>query len=177
MNRVACCVKLPFTQHVLRNSLLMPRLTVRPVTEKNWLAALALDVYPDQRPFTASVERSLARAYIQPHGYIYEPMAIYGGAAMIGFYCFVYQPADHSHCVLNGFFIDKAHQGRGYGRAFLGYFLTRLRHQSPAYRELLLTVHPENDVASHLYTSFGFTKTGRLIENEQEMRLLLDDRG
>ncbi len=151
----------------------MPRLTVRPVTEQNWLTALTLDVYPHQRPFTASVECSLARAYIQPYGYIYEPMAIYVGAAMVGFYCFVYRPEDGTHCVLNGFFIDKAHQGRGYGRAFLVYFLGRLRHPSAAYAELLLTVHPENQVAIHLYTTFGFTKTGRLIEGEQEMRLCL----
>lgn len=152
----------------------MPRLTVRPVTEKNWLAALALDVYPAQRPFTASVERSLARAYIQPYGYIYEPMAIYVGGTMVGFYCLVYRPEDGTHCVLNGFLIDKAQQGRGYGRAFLVYFLARLRQQS-AYEELLLTVHPENQVAIHLYTTFGFTKTGRFIEGEQEMRLLIDD--
>lgn len=151
----------------------MPRLTVRPVTEKNWLAALALEVYPAQRPFTASVERSLARAYIQPYGYIYEPMAIYVGATLVGFYCFVYRPADGTHCVLNGLLIDKAHQGRGYGRAFLAYFLEHLRRQPPPYTELLLTVHPENKVAIHLYTTFGFTTSGRLIEGEQEMRLCL----
>lgn len=162
-----------FTQHVPRNTFLMPRLTVRPITEKNWLTALTLDVHPAQHAFTASVERSLARAYIQPYGYIYEPMAIYVGAAMVGFYCFVYRLDDGSHCVLNGFFIDKAQQGRGYGRAFLAYFLDRLRRQSPPYAELLLTVHPENQVAIHLYTTFGFTTTGRLIEGEQEMRLSL----
>ena len=48
----------------------MPRLTVRPVTAHNWLDALALDVHADQRHFTALAERSLARAYIQPHDYI-----------------------------------------------------------------------------------------------------------
>lgn len=151
----------------------MPRLTTRPVTEKNWLAALALAVYPAQHPFTASVERSLARAYIQPYGYIYEPMAIYVGATMVGFYCFVYRPADASHCVLNGLLIDKAHQGHGYGRAFLAYFLARVRRQAVPYAEVLLTVHPENRAAIHLYTAYGFTKTGRLLEGEAEMRLPL----
>ncbi len=151
----------------------MPRLTVRPVTAHNWLDALALDVHAAQRHFTASVERSLARAYIQPHHYIYEPMAIYVAAEMVGFYCLVYRDADTSHCFLTGFLIDKAYQGRGYGRAFLQSFLANLRRQEPAYREVLLTVHPDNHVALHLYKCFGFSETGQLIEEEAEMRLRL----
>ncbi len=151
----------------------MPRLTVRHVTAHNWLDALTLDVYAEQRAFTASVERSLARAYIQPYNYIYEPMAIYVATAMVGFYCLVYRSGDASHCFLTSFFIDKAHQGRGYGRAFLQHFLASLRRQTPIYQEVLLTVHPENRVALHLYTSFGFTETGKMIEGEAEMRLRL----
>ncbi len=151
----------------------MSRLTVRHVTAYNWLEALALDVYAEQRAFTASVERSLARAYIQPYNYIYEPMAIYVATSIVGFYCLVYRPDDMSHCFLTSFFIDKAHQGRGYGRAFLQYFLATLRRQAPAYQEVLLTVHPKNRVAIHLYTSFGFTETGKMLDGEAEMRLCL----
>lgn len=151
----------------------MPRLTVRPVTAHNWLDALALDVDESQRHFTASVERSLARAYIQPYGYLYEPMAIYVGGKMVGFYCLVYRDADTSHCFLTGLFIDKASQGRGYGRAFLHSFLEGLRRQVPYYQEVLLTVHPDNHVALHLYRSLGFTPTGQQLEGETEMRLRL----
>lgn len=150
----------------------MPRLTLRPVTAQNWQDALTLEVLPEQRLFTASVERSLARAYIQPYNYIYEPMAIYIGNSMVGFYCFVYRPNDESHCVLNGFLIDKHHQGRGYGRAFLEHFLANLR-RAHTYQEVLLTVHPENRIAIHLYATLGFTKTGHVLEGEEEMRLSL----
>ncbi|MBX3011756.1 MAG: GNAT family N-acetyltransferase [Caldilineaceae bacterium] len=153
----------------------MPRLTVRPVTAQNWLTALTLDVHDSQRHFTASVERSLARAYIQPYHYNYDPHAIYVGSTMVGFYCFVYRPSDLSHCVLNGFFIDQRYQQRGYGRAFLEHFLAQLRRQSPPYAELLLTVHPENEVAFSLYRAFGFVKTGRMIEAEDEMCLPLGE--
>ena len=100
-------------------------------------------------------------------------MAIYVGREMVGFYCLVYRNGDTSHCFLTGFFIDKAHQGRGYGRAFLQYFLANLRRQAPFYRQVLLTVHPNNHVAIHLYKSFGFSETGQLIEDEAEMCLLL----
>jgi diamine N-acetyltransferase len=151
----------------------MPRLTVRPVTAQNWLTALALDVHDAQRRFTSSVERSLARAYIQPHAYVYEPMAIYIGKSMVGFYCFVYRPGEMSHCILNGFFIDYRHQQCGYGRAFLEHWLAHLRRQSPPYGEVLLTVNPENQVARQLYATFGFTPTGRIIEDEEELCLRL----
>ena len=151
----------------------MPRLTVRPVTAQNWLDVLALEVNVGQRLFVASVERSLARAYIQPFGYTYEPMAIHVGNSLVGFYCFVYRPGDLSHCVLHNFFIDRHHQQRGYGRAFLEHFLAHLCRQTPLYHEALLTVHPDNQVAIQLYTSFGFTKTGNLFEGEEEMRLPL----
>jgi len=151
----------------------MPRLTVRHVTAYNWLDALALDVYAEQRTFTASVERSLARAYIQPHNYIHEPMAIYVATSIVGFYCLVYRAGDASHCFLTSFFIDKTHQGRGYGRTFLQYFLASLRRQDPRYQEVRLTVHPENRVALHLYTSFGFTETGQMMDGEAEMQLRL----
>lgn len=151
----------------------MPRLNVRHVTSHNWLEALDLDVYAEQRAFTLSVEHSLARAYIQPYHYVYEPMAIYVAMSMVGFYCLTYRPDDVSHCFLTGFLIDKAHQGRGYGRAFLQYFLSSLHRQEPFYQEVRLTVHPENRVARHLYTSFGFVETGQVMDGEVEMRLRL----
>ena len=151
----------------------MPRLTVRPVTAQNWLDVLALEVHATQRLFVASVERSLARAYIQPFGYTYEPMAIQVGNSLVGFYCLVYRPSDLSHCVLHNFFIDQRYQQRGYGRAFLEHFLAHLRRQTPLYGEVLLTVHPDNQVALRLYTIFGFVKTGRLLDGEEEMRLPL----
>lgn len=59
----------------------------------------------------------------------------------------------------------------------MGLFGSLLRavvlRQALPYAEVLLTVHPENEVAIHLYTTCGFTKTGRLLEGEAEMRLPL----
>ncbi|MEZ4866545.1 MAG: GNAT family N-acetyltransferase [Caldilineaceae bacterium] len=153
----------------------MSRLTVRPVTEENWLAALALTVHAEQQRFTATVEQSLARAYIQPAGYNYEPMAIYVGRTMVGFYAFVHRSADYSHCILNGLLIDREHQGQGYGRRFLEHFVADMRRR--AYQELLLTVHPQNKIALYLYQRLGFRATGRSFDGEAELRLpLVDDR-
>jgi diamine N-acetyltransferase len=155
----------------------MPKITVRPVTAANWREAIALEVYPEQREFTPSVAVSLAKAYIQPDGANYDPFAIYAGKTMVGFYSFIYYPGDLRFCSIGGFLIDRSQQGRGYGRAALQEFITRVRRTYPQCSDLFLTVHPRNAVAIHLYTSLGFYKTGDVIDNEEIMRLGLRSTG
>ena len=151
----------------------MPTVTTRPVTEANWYTALALDIEPEQRDFTPAVAISLANAYIQPGGLVYDPMAVYAGATMVGFYSFIYLPGDLRHCYLGGFLIDKTYQGRGYGRAALADFLTTVQRRYPQCSDILLSVHPQNARAQQLYTRFGFVKTGDMDDGEEVMRLVL----
>jgi len=149
----------------------MAKITTRPVTQENWRIALALDVQLDQRDFTPTVAISLAKAYIQPDGAVYDPIAVYAGKVMVGFYSFIYIPGDPRFIYLGGFLIDKAYQGRGYGRAALVNFLETVKHSHPQCSEVLLTVHPQNQVAQALYQSVGFIKTDYAIDGEEVMRL------
>ncbi len=151
----------------------MPKVTTRPVSEANWYTALALDVAPEQRDFTPSVAISLVKAYIQPGGLAYDPVAIYVGTTMVGFYSFIYLPGDLRHCYLGGFLIDKAYQGRGYGSAALADFLATVQRRYPQCSDVLLGVHPQNERAQRLYTGFGFVKTGDMDAEEEVMRLVL----
>ena len=151
----------------------MSKITTRPVTQENWRAALALDVRPDQRNFTPTVAISLAKAYIQPDGAVYDPIAIYASKVMVGFYSFIYIPSDPRFIYLGGFLIDKAYQGRGYGRAALADFLETVKRNYPQCSEVLLTVHPQNQVAQGLYQSVGFVKTDYAIDGEEVMRLVI----
>lgn len=155
----------------------MPTVTTRPVTDANWQTALALDIEPDQRDFTPSVAISLAKAYIQPDGLAYDPVAIYAGATMVGFYSFIYKPGDLRYCYLGGFLIDKAHQGRGYGRAALADFIATVQRSYPQCRDILLSVHPQNERAQQLYTRLGFVKTGDIYDGEVVMRRVLPQNG
>ena len=134
---------------------------------------MALALRPEQHAFTPSVEHSLAEAYIRPLGLCYEPLAIYAGQQLVGFCSFAHLPESYHLCILSGFLIDQAYQGRGYGRSFLQKFLAHLRRLHPECHDLRLTVHPQNQVATHLYVSLGFTKTGLVIDGEEEMRLVL----
>jgi diamine N-acetyltransferase len=148
-------------------------ITTRPVTAANWREAIALDVHPDQREFTPSVAVSLAKAYIQPDGAAYDPVAVYAGKTMVGFYSFIYYPGNMNHPSIGGFLIDRAHQGKGYGRAALADFLTGVGRRYPECSDVFLTVNPQNGVAVRLYTSFGFVKTGEVTVGEEIMRLVL----
>lgn len=151
----------------------MSKITTRPVTQENWRIALALDVLPEQRDFTPTVAVSLAKAYIQPDDAVYDPVAVYAGKTMVGFYSFIYIPGDLRFVYLGGFLIDQAYQGRGYGRAALVDFLETVQRNYPQCGEVLLTVHPQNGVAQGLYQSVGFVKTGDVIDGEEVMRLVL----
>jgi diamine N-acetyltransferase len=149
------------------------RIYTKPVTADNWREALALDVHPAQREFTPSVAVSLAKAYIQPDGAHYDPYAIYDGNTMVGFYSFIYYPGSMRFCSIGGFLIDKAHQGKGYGRAALSGFIAFVQRKHPECSDIFLTVHPRNSAAARLYNSLGFVKTGDVIEGEEVMRLVM----
>jgi len=151
----------------------MPTLTVQPVTEENWLAALALAVFPHQQDFTPSVATSLAKAYIEPDGFCYDPYLVLVDGVAVGFYSYVHLLYDTTFCYLGGLLIDRHQQGKGYGRATVRHFITWLQQEHPKCAQLFLTVNPANTVALHLYTTLGFTKTGLMLDGEEQMRLML----
>ncbi|MCX6045906.1 MAG: GNAT family N-acetyltransferase [Chloroflexi bacterium] len=155
----------------------MLKITTRPVTEANWRTAIELDVHPEQREFTPTVAISLAKAYIQPDGAVHDPVAVYAGPKMVGFYSFIYLPNNLYFAYLGGFLIDKSEQGRGYGRAALALFLHSVKRRQPECKEVLLTVNPRNQVAQRLYQSVGFVKTGDSTDGEDVMRLVLKSPG
>ncbi len=148
-----------------------PLVTIHPVTADNWLDAIALTVHPEQVDFVPSVAISLAKAYIKPEGEHYDPFAIYAHETMVGFYSFNYRPHEMTVCYLGGFLIDRAHQRCGYGQAALTTFLSWVKARHPVCQAIALTVHPDNDVATHLYQQMGFRKTGGVIDGEEIMKL------
>ena len=72
---------------------------------------------------------------------------------------------------LDRLLVDRAYQGRGYGRAFLGLLLEQLFAE---YRcdSIYLSLFDDNRQALALYESFGFVSTGeRDTGGEAVMRL------
>lgn len=151
----------------------MVKIRTSPVTAANWREAIALEIHPHQRDFTPSVAVSLAKAYVQPDGAVYDPFAIYAGSTMVGFYSFIYYPGEIKYCAIGGFLIDRAHQGKGYGRAALVGFVQGVQRNHAACTDIFLTVHPQNEVATRLYSSLSFVKTSDSLDGEEIMRLVI----
>jgi len=148
-------------------------ITLQEVNEDNWLDVVALSVWPDQEGLTPSASWSLAEAYIQPGApeRHYVPLAICTKNRVVGFLSICYDP-DTTDCYwINGLLIDKARQGRGYGRAALVAAIERIKHDFPQCREIGLTVVPGNTRAETLYTHLGFVNTGVVCDGEIEWKL------
>ena len=92
---------------------------------------------------------------------------------MVGFTELAFEPGSLDNYWVFHFFIDHLYQGRGYGKEGLHILLLFIRDNHPECRTLLLTVHPENDRARHLYTSAGFRPTGAVLSGEPVYKLTL----
>ena len=148
----------------------MPGITLHEVTGDNWRATLRLSVHPEQQRFIADHEPiaaiALAKAYIRPDGLVWVPYAIYAGEEIVGLVELAYAPDSQDDYWVYHFFIDRSHQGKGYGKAAFGAFIQLIQGTHPRCRQINLTVHPENYRAQQLYTSLGFQPAGRELWGE-----------
>ena len=143
------------------------------VTKENWLAAMELELGPEQQDFVPSVSCSIAKAFIRPDDKVYEPYAVCAGDALVGFYMISRTPGDETKRYFTNFLIGREHQGRGYGRAALVACVETIKRELPACEEVYLAVHPRNEAATRLYESLGFYKFGFVIDGEDGMRVSL----
>ena len=155
----------------------MTTLTIREVNRQNWRAALTLAVHPEQQRFvsghTPIAAIALAKAYVRPGGLTWLPYLIYADEQTVGLTVLAYAPGSSDCYWLYHFFIDRAHQGKGYSKPALQTFIALVRAQHPACRQINLTVHPDNDRAQRLYTSMGFQPTGAMQDGEPVYTLRL----
>ncbi|RJQ79429.1 N-acetyltransferase [Pseudonocardiaceae bacterium YIM PH 21723] len=91
-------------------------LRLEPVTEDNFEQAIEIKVAPDQEDFVATVEYSLAEAYVNRNKA--WPRVIMDDDTMVGFVMAFYDDEFEGR-LISGLWrlnIDAAHQGKGYGR-------------------------------------------------------------
>lgn len=145
-------------------------ITFREVTRDNWRAALQLAVHPWQQRFVADIAPiaaiALAKAYVRPADLTWLPYAIYADAEMVGLIELAYEPGSLDRYWIHHFFIDRQHQGRGYGERALRAFIDSVADHHPACRRINLTVHPDNDRARQLYARVGFRPTSQELDGE-----------
>ena len=136
----------------------MARVTLEPIDEENHKALRALRVHPRQENFVATVEASLADAYVYPDA---EFRGVFAGDEPVGYVMIFPFDRDGLRVVnIVRLMIAAPHQGRGLGRAALETTLAWIRGLTPDVDLIRISVVPENEVALGLYLSFGFETKG-----------------
>ena len=150
-------------------------ITLKPVTEENREAVLALSVREDQ-PFVATNEVSLRQAKETNEEYpgAARPFGIYADGKLVGFCMFAFAPEEEDpedRYWLWRFMIDKAEQGKGYGQAALREIIRYFRENGAD--RLYLSTEPENETGLHIYQKAGFRETGIVSECEAVLMQML----
>jgi diamine N-acetyltransferase len=145
------------------------RLTLQPVSEKNWRVLIKLKVREDQTHFVASNLYSIAESQFgfedEGHWDFY-PFGAYAGEEPVGF---VMYGLNFNHSRFQTFIIrlmvDEQHQGKGYGREIMRQVLDELRSKEQI-KDVGISYEPHNEGARKLYASLGFVEPGELVEGE-----------
>lgn len=141
---------------------------IAPVTKANRALVTALQLAPEQMDFVASNADSLREARSDRDA---RPRAVIVGDQPVGFLMYEV-PRDHDEARIYRFMIDRAWQGRGYGKAALRAVLEEIRGLGHI-RHVSICYEPENEAARRLYRSAGFVEEGLDEDGEMIADLLL----
>lgn len=132
------------------------------VSHHNWEEAMKISVRPEQARFVPSVTESLAYAYLKPWDEALDPYVLSTGNVIIGFFFLSHTPDSSDNYWIGGFQIDKAHQGKGYGKQAMAKIISFVKQEHPRCQIISLTVEPSNEQAKRLYEHTGFvSENGR----------------
>ena len=112
-----------------------------------------------QAPFVEPIRDTLAM------GAVRDSFVIEDDGEPVGFFQIDYASATQSveaHLELHEVMIDRRHQGKSYGKAFVEALPSLLTAEYPDWRGVCLTVNCRNEKAKRLYEHGGFTDTGDL---------------
>ena len=145
--------------------------TLKCITEDNFLDAFHLKLRKDQEEFVSHPIRSLAQAYVYRNQC--QPFGIYQDEEMVGYVMVIYDYDVPEYDIWH-MMIDEARQGRGYGKEalkrVLEYIGTKPFGES---NRVVLTCNQQNIPGLRLYRSLGFQETGNVDEDEIELVKLL----
>ena len=146
-------------------------ITLRAITEENFIDAFNLKLAPGQERFVSHPVRSLAQAYVyreQCHHF-----GIYEGDTMVGYVMVIYDYDIPEYDIWH-MMIDESYQRRGYGSAALDLVLDYIKTKPfGSSNRVTLTCNKDNIQALKLYKSKGFIETGAEDEDEIELSLTL----
>ena len=140
--------------------------TLREITQENWLAIVRLKVAPHQEQFVASNAMSIAEAHFHPEVAWFR--AIYAGDVPVGFLMLEDDVAQQEYFLWR-FMIDQQSQGRGYGRKALELFFAYVKTR-PGADAVETSCVPAKGGPGPFYEKMGFVYTGKEENSELVMR-------
>jgi diamine N-acetyltransferase len=155
---------------------------LRKITEDSFNECIGLQIKEEQKGFVAANIKSLAQAWIafDNHQCIPIAFAIYHDDTMVGFVMIAYfkydanKPDESEIYTVWRFMIDKAYQGKGFGKSAMAKVLDYIKaYPCGQATKVVLSYEPENTVAKALYASFGFKETGEICDGEIVAKLAL----
>ncbi|MFK0690124.1 GNAT family N-acetyltransferase [Mesorhizobium sp. IMUNJ 23033] len=132
------------------------------VTEVNRVLVAALELAPEQMDFVAGNAESLDEAETDEDA---RPRVVMAGDRVVGFLMYE-APRDEVEARIYRFMIDRASQGRGYGKAALREALDEIKKLGHV-SHVSICYEPDNEAARNLYRSAGFVEEG--LDEDGEM--------
>lgn len=144
-------------------------ITLRPITEGNFIDAFNLKLRDGQERFVSHPIRSLAQAYVYRDQC--QPFGIYSGETMVGYVMVIYDYDVPEYDIWH-MMTDGSQQGNGYGKAALALALEYIKGKPFGDSDrVALTCNKDNPATLNLYKSFGFELTGSADDDEVELAL------
>lgn len=143
--------------------------TLKSITEDNFIDAFNLKLKKDQEEFISHPVRSLAQAYVYRDQC--QPFGIYDDDRMVGYVMVIYDYDVPEYDIWH-MMIDETQQGKGFGKAALKLILDYIEKKPFGNSDrVVLTCNKNNTYALNMYQSLGFEMTGN--EDEDELELVL----
>lgn len=137
-------------------------ISLKSITEENWLKCTELDVSDEQKViFPIPVVYWMAKCRYETS---HNELAIHSGDQLVGFCVWGKDPDDGKLWIVS-IMIDSQFQKKGYGRLAVKELVSIIQQKHNP-KEIFISHRPENEIASRLYNSLGFEDTGEIVDEE-----------
>lgn len=140
------------------------------VNKDNFDQVLDLEVAPKDQRRVASVEYSLAQAWLFRDSEVLFPYAVKSGQLTVGFLLLSYQPMENSYYIWR-LLIDQKYQNQSFGKEVIRQVLQRARDDQQCHKVTVNYVIGNHKMRYNL-EKFGFQPVG-LDGQEMKMELIV----
>ena len=140
------------------------------VNKDNFHQVLDLEVAPKDQRRVASVEYSLAQAWLYRDSEVLFPYAVKSGQLTVGFLLLSYQPMENSYYIWR-LLIDQKYQNQSFGKEVIRQVLQRAKDDQQCHKVTVNYVIG-NHKMRYILEKFGFQPVG-LDGQEMKMELIV----